>query len=108
MNQKTEPKKIDPELSHHSALHHAWLTIYYHYRFTCWDSPMNEARKKTNSLALRAVERSIKDHEARFPEKISRDRAEHLERVRLALKTDFQLDRNRIDRLFAKYVYKES
>jgi hypothetical protein len=107
MNQKAKPYKMNPELAHFSALHHTWLTLYYHYRFTCWDSPSNEARKKTNSSALRAVERAMKDHQARFPEIIGMDRLETLERVRLALKTDYQLEQNRRDRLFLRHVFRE-
>ena len=103
MKENAEARNTDPELSHHSALHHAWLTIYHHYRLACWDSPMDEARKKINSSALRAVEKAIKDHEARFPDKIDKGRIEGLEKVRLALKTGYEVEAKRRDRLFKRY-----
>ena len=92
----------DPDVRHYMALHHAWLTIYYHYRLACWDSPMDEARAKTNSTSLVAVEKAMKDHQARFPEKILGEMARHFEGIRLALKTGYQVERRRRERNFGR------
>lgn len=102
-SEQNDKPKSDAELMHHAYLHHAWLTIYHHYRLACWDSPMDEARKKINSSALRAVEKAIKDHEARFPDRIDKGRIEGLEKVRLALKTGYEVEAKRRDRLFKRY-----
>ena len=94
---------IDPEKKHFLNLHHAWLTIYYHYRLCCWDSPMDEWRIKKNRIALLAIEKAMKDHCERFPDKIEKGFDHEYGRIRKLMLMSFQIERRRQERLFRRH-----
>ena len=64
---------------------------------------MDEWRIKKNRIALLAIEKAMKDHCERFPDKIEKGFDQEYGRIRKVMLMSFQIERRRQERLFRRH-----